>query len=315
MLVSILIPCFNAKAFIAECIESALAQTWPHKEVIVVDDGSTDGSLEVIRKFDRSIVWETGPNRGGNAARNRLLDLAKGEWLQYLDADDYLRPGKVAGQAEFASTQADVDVICSPIIAEKKIGEQFVWYDSQFSQPRDPWVMLALWHLPQTGGALWKRAALERVRAWRVEQPCCQEHELYFRLLEAGARISFVDECLAVHRIWHDGRVTQRENVDIERLRIIDRMEDCLRHASQLTAMRLQAINDARHHIGRKLWHRDRAAALEVVRRIKRSDSSFCPTESPFSPAAYRLVYKALGFLGAQHVADSKRKLDSMIGG
>ena len=80
MLVSILIPCFNAKRFVHEAIESALRQTWPEKEVIVVDDGSQDGSLEVIKNFGDSIRWETGPNRGGNVARNRLLELAKGEW-------------------------------------------------------------------------------------------------------------------------------------------------------------------------------------------------------------------------------------------
>ena len=77
-LVSILIPCFNAEHLVGQAIESALAQTWPHKEVIVVDDGSTDASLEVIRRFDRRIRWESGPNRGGNVARNRLLELSSG---------------------------------------------------------------------------------------------------------------------------------------------------------------------------------------------------------------------------------------------
>jgi glycosyltransferase involved in cell wall biosynthesis len=62
MLVSILIPCFNAEKWVAQAIESALAQTWAEKEVIVVDDGSTDGSLDVIRRFDGRIRWETGPN-------------------------------------------------------------------------------------------------------------------------------------------------------------------------------------------------------------------------------------------------------------
>src|SRR5438128_899411 len=100
-LVSILIPCYNAERWIGEAISSALAQTWSEKEIIVVDDGSTDGSLQQIRKFDGLVRWETGPNRGGNAARNRLLELAKGEWLQYLDADDYLLPDKIAKQMEF----------------------------------------------------------------------------------------------------------------------------------------------------------------------------------------------------------------------
>src|SRR2546430_4547959 len=85
MLVSILIPCYNAERWVAQAIESALAQTWPDKEVIVVDDGSTDGSLGIIQAFADRIRWEAGPNCGGNATRNRPLRLARGARPQDLD--------------------------------------------------------------------------------------------------------------------------------------------------------------------------------------------------------------------------------------
>src|SRR3982751_1131228 len=111
MRASILIPCSTPERWIAQAIESALAQTWPDREVIVVDDGSTDGSIEVIQRFDGRIRFESGPNRGSNVARNRLLALAEGEWLQYLDADDYLLPHKIARQAEFLGGRQDVDVV------------------------------------------------------------------------------------------------------------------------------------------------------------------------------------------------------------
>ena len=101
-----------------QAIESALAQTWAEKEVIVVDDGSKDGSLGVIRSFGDRIRWETGPNRGGNPVRNRLLELARGEWLQYLDADDYLLPEKVAGQMEFLAEHPETDVVYGPSTIE-----------------------------------------------------------------------------------------------------------------------------------------------------------------------------------------------------
>jgi glycosyltransferase involved in cell wall biosynthesis len=116
MLVSILIPCFNAECRVAEAIESALGQTWPEKEIIVVDDGSQDRSLEVIKSFGKRIRWETGPNRGGNMARNRLLELARGEWLQYLDSDDYLLPLKIQRQVEFLRDQPKCDVVYSPVL-------------------------------------------------------------------------------------------------------------------------------------------------------------------------------------------------------
>jgi glycosyltransferase involved in cell wall biosynthesis len=69
-LVSILIPCVNAGRWIGQAIESALAQTYTPTEIIVVDDGSTDGSLEVRRRFGEHIRWETGPNRGAHVTRN-----------------------------------------------------------------------------------------------------------------------------------------------------------------------------------------------------------------------------------------------------
>jgi len=78
-LVSIIIPCYNAENWVRQSIQSALDQTWSPVEVIVIDDGSTDKSLEVIKSFGSKIIWETGPNRGANHARNRGLELAKGE--------------------------------------------------------------------------------------------------------------------------------------------------------------------------------------------------------------------------------------------
>src|SRR4051794_28206815 len=113
-LVSILIPCYNAERWIAEAIESALAQSWTQKEIIVVDDGSTDGSLNVIRQFGQRVLWETGPNRGGGFTRNRLLELSQGEWIQYLDADDYLLPHKIEDQMGCITSVPEIDVIFSP---------------------------------------------------------------------------------------------------------------------------------------------------------------------------------------------------------
>lgn len=95
--VSIVIPCYNKKDHVAAAIESALAQG-DLAEVVVIDDGSTDGSLDEVRRYDGRIMWETGPNRGGAAARNRGLALASGDYIQFLDADDILPPGKLRAQ-------------------------------------------------------------------------------------------------------------------------------------------------------------------------------------------------------------------------
>lgn len=101
-LVSIIIPCYNAERWLAATLESALAQTWPAVEIILVDDGSGDGSLAAAQKFEaRGVRVVAQPNRGASAARNHGVRLARGEFLQFLDADDLLSPGKIAAQVAF----------------------------------------------------------------------------------------------------------------------------------------------------------------------------------------------------------------------
>lgn len=100
-LVSIVIPCYNAEPFLSATIESALAQTWPRKEVIFVNDGSTDASLALARTFEsKGIQIIDQLNRGASAARNIGLAASKGDYLQFLDADDLLSPEKIAAQIE-----------------------------------------------------------------------------------------------------------------------------------------------------------------------------------------------------------------------
>jgi glycosyltransferase involved in cell wall biosynthesis len=96
--VSVLIPCFNAEKVIGETLESVLRQTWPAIEVIVVNDGSTDGSANLVRRLGQGIRLVEQINRGQTAALNKCLEYATGEFVQYLDADDLIEPGKIEKQ-------------------------------------------------------------------------------------------------------------------------------------------------------------------------------------------------------------------------
>jgi glycosyltransferase involved in cell wall biosynthesis len=100
-LVSILIPAFNSQKWIADTLRSAIAQTWPRKEIIVVDDGSTDQTLAVAREFAcDSVHVVTQRNHGAAAARNNAFSLSQGDYIQWLDADDLIAPDKIARQIE-----------------------------------------------------------------------------------------------------------------------------------------------------------------------------------------------------------------------
>jgi glycosyltransferase involved in cell wall biosynthesis len=100
-LVSILIPAYNAEAWIADTLRSALAQTWEPKEIIVVDDGSTDRTLAIARQFESDQLHVfTHKNQGAAATRNKAYSLCHGDYIQFLDADDLIGPDKIARQME-----------------------------------------------------------------------------------------------------------------------------------------------------------------------------------------------------------------------
>src|SRR2546427_9044351 len=101
LLVSNLIPAYNAEEWIADTLKSAIGQTWERKEVIVVDDGSTDQTLAIARQFaSERVSIVTQNNQGAAAARNRAFSVSQGDYIQWLDADDLLAPDKVARQME-----------------------------------------------------------------------------------------------------------------------------------------------------------------------------------------------------------------------
>ena len=105
-LVSILIPAYNAQYWIPDTIRSALAQKWANTEVIIVDDGSRDSTLEIARRFESARVKVVAQeNRGAAAARNRALSLAQGDYIQWLDADDLLAPDKISEQLKYPEAE------------------------------------------------------------------------------------------------------------------------------------------------------------------------------------------------------------------
>lgn len=182
-LVSIIIPCFNGERFVGDAIRSALAQTYEPKEIIVIDDGSVDRSLEVIRSFGSAIRRETQPNRGGGAARNRGLELARGEYVQFLDADDLLDPHKIERQVEASGRLKRSISIC--------------WGQTD---PPDPYLDRAYTRQLRDGDAigfvsagilpttapLHRSELLREVGGFDVHLPCAQERDLHLRLTCSG---------------------------------------------------------------------------------------------------------------------------------
>jgi glycosyltransferase involved in cell wall biosynthesis len=110
-LVSVITASYNCAEFVGAAIESALAQTYPHREIIVVDDGSTDGTAQALRGYGGRIVYHRQENRGVSAARNQGIRLAKGEILAFLDADDLWWPEKLERQVAALQQHPDAALV------------------------------------------------------------------------------------------------------------------------------------------------------------------------------------------------------------
>lgn len=315
-LVSILIPCFNTEQWIACAIESALAQTWPEKEIVVVDDGSTDRSADIIRSFGDRIRYEIGAHQGGNPARNRLLELARGEWVQYLDADDYLLPDKIEKQMGFLKLHPETDIVFGPRTVE--------WWTHQCCRRKtyripaidDDWVLLARIELPATSSPMWRRSAIFDVGGWKPDQPVCQEFELYSRMLMAGKRFAYCSSGGAIHRRWTTNSLYQRNRHEAHRqITIIEqRIETFLRTRGQLTEARKQAINEARLATARGAWKFNPRFSMNVIDSIFCSQPQF-KSRRGGAPWPYRMLFNALGFRAAQRIADGKQAVISRLHG
>jgi len=305
-LVSILVPCYNAERWVHQSVESALNQTYCNKEVIVVDDGSTDGSLAVLRRFGDAIQLETGPNRGGNPTRNRLLALSKGEWIQYLDSDDYLFPDKVERQVDFALSRHNPDVVYSPLILRtESTGNEVA---TSFEDKNDFIANYLAWGSFSTISLLLRRAALAEGGGWTESQKVCQEHELLSRLVIGGCRFELLDWAGCVYR-FHGNQTVSTKSRDAtirQRMMLTDRMVDYLATTGQFTKQRRRAAARARFESARSMYRFDRHYARTLMRQALKDAP--IPT-SPAAPRSYRLTLALLGFDLAEQIARIKRAL------
>lgn len=193
--VSIIIPCYNAERFVGDAIRSALEQTYLGREVIVVNDGSTDGSLEVMKGFGDAIRVETGPNRGGCAARNRGMELAKGELLQFHDADDVLHPEKLARQVPLAVKHRNAIVYCnySFIDTEGKPASSNGQH-APLPKGEDSVVFVLQNAFISTPGPLLWREDVMSIGGFRENLSCAQERDLHLRLACEGLEFRHLPE-------------------------------------------------------------------------------------------------------------------------
>ncbi|HEX3728835.1 MAG TPA: glycosyltransferase family 2 protein [Opitutaceae bacterium] len=216
-LVSIVIPCYNAEPWLGAALDSALAQTWPATEIIVVDDGSRDRSREIARGYEnRGVRVLAQANAGASAARNAGLRAARGAYIQFLDADDLLAPGKIEAQVRRLA-DGGAGVLASGAwarFAGDPAGAEFTpqanWRDLsgvEFLQSNYEEIGMmhpAAWLAP--------RALLDRIGPWDESLSLNDDGEYFARAALAADRIVFCPDARSLYRSNLGGSLSGRRD-------------------------------------------------------------------------------------------------------
>jgi glycosyltransferase involved in cell wall biosynthesis len=206
-LVSILIPAYNAAEFIADTIESVLAQTWPKKEIIVVNDGSQDDTLAIARQFEsKQVLVVTKDNEGAAATRNKAFSLCQGDYIQWLDADDLLSPNKISRQMALVEGGYGSRGLLSSGWAYFMYRPQRAWFT-----PTALWCDLSPteWLVRkmsqnlymQTATWLVSREVSEAAGSWNPRLLVDDDGEYFCRVLLASEGVRFVSDAKVFYRV------------------------------------------------------------------------------------------------------------------
>jgi glycosyltransferase involved in cell wall biosynthesis len=205
-LVSIVTPSLNQGAFLEEAIVSVLEQDYPNLEYLVVDGGSTDGSVELIRRYAERLAWWTSEPDGGQAAAlNKGFARARGDYLGWLCSDDTLLPGAVSRLVQALETDGGAvlaygDAVYTDVRSERK--------DAARSGPWDPAAMVRHAQVPNQ-----QPATIYTRRGWEAAGPLDEDAwyyldlQLAIRLAAAGHGVH-LNEPLATYRIHPEGKST-----------------------------------------------------------------------------------------------------------
>jgi glycosyltransferase involved in cell wall biosynthesis len=221
-LVSILIPAYNAERWIGEALRSALGQTWPCKEIIVVNDGSTDRTAEIVERFAPAVKMITTENRGLSAAVNRAYQASQGDYIQELDADDILAPDKIERQLGALGSSYSKRVLFSSPWASffyRTRCARFV--QTTLCQDLSPvdWLLAKMGENLHMQNATWlvSRELAEAAGPWNERLRYDQDGEYFVRVVIASDGIRFIPGPSVYYRATGGGSISTIGNSNAKR--------------------------------------------------------------------------------------------------
>ena len=211
-LVSIIVPTYNAESYVGETLESALRQTYERTEVVVVDDGSTDGTVALVRRMDAGIRIVRQTNSGVCVARNHGAASAQGALLAFLDADDLWEPEKLERQVEVFQRHPEVGVVASDFDEIDGEGRKL---SREMKQPRHLFnrvvdlhrQLLGFGNFLSVSASVTTRAAFEKVRGFHTtERILSGDYDLWIRISEHH-RFFVLPEILCHYRVLPNSQI------------------------------------------------------------------------------------------------------------
>jgi Glycosyl transferase family 2 len=203
--VSVVIPAYNGDRYLAAAIDSVLGQTYQDYEIVVVDDGSTDNTAQVVKQYGKAVRYLSQTNQGVAASRNLGLAAAMGDYIAFLDQDDFFLPHKLSSQVALLDRNADLGMVNS--------GWQIFHGDLSDSQNENqaavqPWQQipqltaanLIIWKPVFLGAMLFRRHWLERARGFNTTLEQTPDVDLVMRLAKIGCPAAWVEQVTVKYR-------------------------------------------------------------------------------------------------------------------
>ena len=257
-LVSIIIPTYNCRRWLGEAIDSALRQTYPHCEVIVVDDGSTDGTGELVRTcYGEQVRYFWQENQGVAQARNQGMAEARGDYLQFLDADDLLLPEKIATHVHFLEAHPEYGVVYCDVLQFLEDDRGHTWPWPRLHRFRSGNILDGIvdsdYLLPHM--LLVRRSWADVVGPFDHTLPSNEDWDWFLRLAVAGARFYFLDgEPMALYRCHRTSRSHRHVQHGLSGIMVLHKLERAIPDPDERRRLGIrQAIGNWQFAYGRAL--------------------------------------------------------------
>lgn len=235
--ISIVTPSFNQAQFISQTLESVLSQDYPQLEYLVIDGGSTDGTVEILRQqTDPRLRWKSEPDNGQSDAINRGMQAAQGDILAYLNSDDVLLQGTLSFVADYFETHPDIDLLCGCVYTIDERGYRIP--PELRVKPLTWWDILTMRMVLPQQGVFWRRRVMKQIGWFDESLHYRMDYDYWIRARLADLKFGTTWRFLAEYRVhdisksirqdelfWHDwytilDKIYRRDDLPAEVVRL-----------------------------------------------------------------------------------------------